>query len=165
MALTLASATETSNNNNHHIMKRAPQGQPGGAGSPLQIFKKKAKKGAKLTGLALALASSGGDSEGSGLPPHISPNIGMSTEMFQSMPITESFAGPLSVLGGLLIIISFVMAASYFSAVNANKRSGYDYTGPYYIQKRSSFDINPEPIMSYINSSVQLNATYAIRNC
>ena len=159
MALTWASATETSNNNNHHIMKRAPQlGQtpqtPQGHHhhSPLQIFKKKAKKGAKLTGLALALASSGGDSEGSGLPPHISPNIGMSTEMFQSMPITESFAGPLSVLGGLLIIISFVMAASYFSAVNANKRSGYDYTGPYYIQKRSSFDINPEPIMSYINS-------------
>ena len=151
MALTLASATETSNNNNHHIMKRAPQGQPGGAGSPLQIFKKKAKKGAKLTGLALALTSSGGDSEGSGLPPHISPNIGMSTEMFHSMPITESFSGPLGVLGGLLILISFAMAASYFSAVNTNQRSSYDYGSPY-IQKRSSSDINPEPIVSYINS-------------
>ena len=145
IAITLASASDMSRNYRHR-MKRAPQPPV-----PNPILIKPIKKGAKAAALALALASSGGDSEPSLLPPHIDPNIGMSTEMFHSMPITESFSGPLSVLGGILILISFAMAASYFSAVNANQRSGYDYVGPY-IQKRSSFDINPERIMSYINS-------------
>ena len=145
IAITLASASDMSGNYRHR-MKRAPQPPV-----PNPILIKPIKKGAKAAALALALASSGGDSEPSLLPPHIDPNIGMSTEMFHSMPITESFSGPLSVLGGILILISFAMAASYFSAVNANQRSGYDYVGPY-IQKRSSFDINPERIMSYINS-------------
>ena len=142
-AITLASASDISRNYRHR-MKRAPQG-------PNPILIKPIKKGAKAAALALALASSGGDSEPSLLPPHIDPNIGMSTEMFHSMPITESFSGPLGVLGGLLILISFAMAASYFSAVNTNQRSSYDYGSPY-IQKRSSSDINPEPIISYINS-------------
>ena len=148
IAVTLGSASDTSRNY-HHRMKRAPQGPIGPIPNP--ILFKPIKKGAKAAALALALASSGGDSEPSLLPPHIDPNTGMSTEMFHSMPITESFSGPLSVLGGLLILISFAMAASYFSAVNANQRSGYDYAGPY-IQKRSSFDLNQEPIISYINS-------------
>ena len=146
IAITLASSSDMSGNYRHR-MKRAPQGPA----VPNPILIKPIKKGAKAAALALALASSGGDSEPSLLPPHIDPNIGMSTEMFHAMPITESFSGPLSVLGGILILISFAMAASYFSAVNANQRSGYDYVGPY-IQKRSSFDINPERIMSYINS-------------
>merc|ERR1712117_152949 len=120
-----ASASELGSNN-HHREKRAVH----------KIPIKKAKKDKKKPDL---------------LPPYIDPKIGMSTGMFQSMPITQSFAGPFSVLGGLLILASFAMAASYFSTVNANKRLGYDYAGPY-IQRRSSYDINPEPILSYINS-------------
>ena len=145
IAITLASASDMSRNYRHR-MKRAPQPPV-----PNPILIKPIKKGAKAAALALALASSGGDSEPSLLPPHIDPNIGMSTGMFQSMPITQSFAGPFSVLGGLLILVSFAMAVSYFSTVNANQRLGYDYAGPY-IQRRSSYDINPEPILSYINS-------------
>ena len=148
IAVTLGSASDISRNYRHR-MKRAPQGPVGPIPNP--ILFKPIKKGAKAAALALALASSGGDSEPSLLPPHIDPNTGMSTEMFHSMPITESFSGPLGVLGGLLILISFAMAASYFSAVNTNQRSSYDYGSPY-IQKRSSSDINPEPIISYINS-------------
>ena len=126
-----ASASELGSNN-HHREKRAVH----------KIPKKKAKK---------VIKKDKKKSDPILLPPHIDPNIGMSTGMFQSMPITQSFAGPFSVLGGLLILASFAMAASYFSTVNANKRLGYDYAGPY-IQRRSSYDINPEPILSYINS-------------
>merc|ERR1712027_172162 len=108
-----ASASELGSNN-HHREKRAVH----------KIAKKKAKKDKKKPDL---------------LPPYIDPKIGMSTGMFQSMPITQSFAGPFSVLGGILILASFAMAASYFSTVNANKRLGYDYAGPY-IQRRSSYD-------------------------
>ena len=126
-----ASASDIGNNK-HYREKRAVHK------IPKKIAKKEKKKDKKTPDPIL-------------LPPHIDPNIGMSTGMFQSMPITQSFAGPFSVLGGLLILVSFAMAASYFSTVNANQRLGYDYAGPY-IQRRSSYDINPEPIMSYINS-------------
>ena len=128
-----ASASDIGNNN-HHREKRAVR----------KIAKKKSKK-------AIKKDKKKPDPDPILLPPHIDPNIGMSTGMFQSMPITQSFAGPFSVLGGILILFSFAMAASYFSTVNANQRLGYDYAGPY-IQRRSSYDINPEPIMSYINS-------------
>ena len=126
-----ASASDIGNNK-HYREKRAVHK------IPKKIAKKEKKKDKKTPDPIL-------------LPPHIDPNIGMSTGMFQSMPITQSFAGPFSVLGGLLILVSFAMAASYFSTVNVNQRLGYDYAGPY-IQRRSSYDINPEPIMSYINS-------------
>ena len=127
-----ASASELGSNN-HHREKRAVH----------KIPKKKAKKAIKK--------AKKDKKKPDLLPPYIDPKIGMSTGMFQSMPITQSFAGPFSVLGGLLILASFAMAASYFSTVNANQRLGYDYAGPY-IQRRSSYDINPEPILSYINS-------------
>ena len=139
LATTAASATEIGNN--HHRDKRSPKIKP--------CIKPPCTPG-PLPLLGKLKYKSGG-SGASPLPPHIDPNIGMSTDMFQSMPITNSFSGPLSILGGFAILVSFAMAASYFSTVNANQRLGYDYAGPY-IQKRSSYDINPEPIMSYINS-------------
>ena len=67
------------------------------------------------------------------------------------MSTSASMSGPLAVLGGLAILASFFMAANYFQAVNAKRRAGYTYGGQY-IQKRSSFDIDPETIVSFINS-------------
>ena len=72
-----ASASELGSNN-HHREKRAVH----------KIPKKKAKKVEKKDKKKPDPIL---------LPPHIDPNIGMSTGMFQSMPITQSFAGPFSV--------------------------------------------------------------------
>ena len=93
----------------------------------------------------LAAGGSGADP----LPPHIDPNIGMSNMKFHEMPIEASFSGPLATLGVLAIISSAFMAASYFQAANAQRRSGY---AGQYIHKRSTFDIDPDAIVSRINS-------------
>ena len=130
IAMTLASATETGNSNHHRVKRALPK-------IPIA--------------LALAYKSGGGDSGGSRLPPHLDPNIGMSTDELNAMPITASMSGPLAVMGGLAILSSVVMAMNYFQAVNAKRRSAYAYGGSY-IQKRSSFDIDPETIVSLINS-------------
>ena len=95
------------------------------------------------------IALKSGGSGASPLPPHVDPNIGMSTDMLHEMPIEASFSGPLATLGVLAIISSAFMAASYFQAVNAQRRSGY---AGQYIQKRSTFDIDPDAIVSLINS-------------
>ena len=60
IAITLASSSDMSGNYRHR-MKRAPQGP--GVPVPNPILIKPIKKGAKAAALALALASSGGDSE------------------------------------------------------------------------------------------------------
>ena len=102
----------------------------------------------KLAAIPLLAYKSGGSGAGP-LPPHIDPNIGMSNMKFHEMPIEASFSGPLATLGVLAIISSAFMAASYFQAVNAQRRSGY---AGQYIQKRSTFDIDPDAIGSLINS-------------
>ena len=123
------SATEISNNN-HHLEKRSPA-------------KPKLKLRNPLNPLDPLNASGGSGADP--LPPHIDPNIGMST----AMPIEASFSGPLATMGVLAILTSALMAANYFQAVNAKRRKGY--SGPHF-QKRSSFDINPDSIVSLINS-------------
>ena len=138
IAITLVSASDMRGNNSHR-MKRAPQNV---LLDPLLW----SKKGAKV---ALALASQSGGDGASPLPPHIDPNIGMSTDRFHTMPIDASFSGPFATLGVMCILVSAVMAVNYFQAVNVRRRSSY--AGPY-IQKRSSFDINPDSIVSLINS-------------
>ena len=135
IAITLVSASDTRGNNSHR-MKRAPQ-------NGLHLLSKIGAKG------ALALASQSGGDGASPLPPHIDPNIGMSTDKFHRMPIDASFSGPLATLGVMCILVSAFMAVNYFQAVNVRRRSSY--VGPY-IQKRSSFDVNPESIVSLINS-------------
>ena len=102
----------------------------------------------KLAAIPLLAYKSGGSGAGP-LPPHIDPNIGMSNMKFHEMPIEASFSGPLATLGVLAIISSAFMAASYFQAANAQRRSGY---AGQYIQKRSTFDIDPDAIVSLINS-------------
>ena len=95
------------------------------------------------------LAANSGGSGASPLPPHVDPNIGMSTDKFHEMPIEASFSGPFATMGVILILTSALMAANYFQAVNAQRRSGY---AGQYIQKRSTFDIDPDAIVSLINS-------------
>ena len=141
LTITLVSASDMRGNNNHR-MKRTPQNPLVGFADPILL----SKKGAKV---ALALASQSGGDGASPLPPHIDPNIGMSTDKFHRMPIDASFSGPLATLGVMCILVSAVMAVNYFQAVNVRRRSSY--VGPY-IQKRSSFDVNPESIVSLINS-------------
>ena len=128
LATTTAFATEMGNNNHHREKRALP----------------------KLAAIPLLAYKSGG-SGASPLPPHIDPNIGQSSAQINSMSTSASMSGPLAVLGGLAILASFFMAANYFQAVNAKRRAGYTYGGQY-IQKRSSFDIDPETIVSFINS-------------
>ena len=111
-------------NNNHHREKRA---------------------------LPLLKGYKSGGSGADPLPPHVDPNIGQSTAQLNSMATGASMSGPLAILGGLAILMSLFMAANYFQAVNAKRRAGYAYGGQY-IQKRSSFDIDPESIVSFIDS-------------
>ena len=132
-AATTAASAAAMSNNNHHREKRAP----GPPGWPLKV--------AKLA----ALAYGSGGSGASPLPPHIDPNVGMSTMKFHEMPIEASFSGPLATMGVLAILTSALMAANYFQAVNAQRRAGY---GGQYIQKRSTFDVDPDAIVSLINS-------------
>ena len=127
-----ASATEISNNNHHREKREIPDGP-----QPL--------KSKKLLPL-LALLGSGG-SGADPLPPHVDPNIGQSSAQINS--IQTSMSGPLATMGVLAILTSALMAANYFQAVNAKRRKGY--SGPHF-QKRSSFDINPDSIVSLINS-------------
>ena len=124
---TTAASAAAMGNNNHHREKRALP---------------------KLAAIPLLAYKSGGSGAGP-LPPHIDPNIGMSNMKFHEMPIEASFSGPLATLGVLAIISSAFMAASYFQAANAQRRSGY---AGQYIQKRSTFDIDPDAIVSLINS-------------
>ena len=135
IAITLVSASDMRDNIGHR-MKRAPQ-------NGLLLLSKIGAKG------ALALASQSGGDGASPLPPHIDPNVGMSTDRFHRMPIDTSFSGPFATLGVMCILVSAFMAVNYFQAVNVRRRSSY--VGPY-IQKRSSFDVNPESIVSLINS-------------
>ena len=122
---TSTSATETGNNN-HHRAKRAIPAIP----------------------FLLAYKAGGGDSGGDRLPAHLDPNIGMSAAEINRMATSASMSGPLAVLGGLNLLASLVMAMNYFQAVNARRRSGYGQ----HIQKRSSFNFDPESIVSFINS-------------
>ena len=125
---TTAASAAAMGNNNHRREKRALP---------------------KLAAIPLAIAYKSGGSGAGPLPPHIDPNIGMSNMKFHEMPIEASFSGPLATLGVLAIISSAFMAASYFQAVNAQRRSGY---AGQYIQKRSTFDIDPDAVVSLINS-------------
>ena len=70
--------------------------------------------------LKRAIPLKSGGSGASPLPPHVDPNIGMSTVLndFHKMPIGASFSGPLAVTGMLAIATSLAMAYSYFQAVN-----------------------------------------------
>ena len=126
-AIATTAACVEMGNNNHHREKRALP---------------------KLAAIPLLAYESGGSGAGP-LPPHIDPNIGMSNMKFHEMPIEASFSGPLATLGVLAIISSAFMAASYFQAANAQRRSGY---AGQYIHKRSTFDIDPDAILSRINS-------------
>merc|ERR1712012_303543 len=121
-AIATTAASVEMGNNNHHREKRA-------------FPKLKAYK-------------SGGSGAGP-LPPHVDPNIGQSSAKLNSMSTSASMSGPLATMGVLAILASALMAANYFQAVNAKRRSGY--AGPHF-QKRSSFDINPDSIVSLINS-------------
>merc|ERR1712117_523560 len=132
-AIATTAASATMGNNHHHLEKRSPK-----------------------TIIPLLAYKSGG-SGASPLPPHIDPNIGQSSAQINSMSTSASMSSPLAVLGGLAILASFFMAANYFQAVNAKRRAGYTYGGQY-IQKRSSFDIDPETIVSFINSFSESNS-------
>ena len=124
---TTAFATEMGNNNQHREKRALP----------------------KLAAIPLAIAYKSGGSGAGPLPPHIDPNIGMSTDKFHEMPNESSFSGPFATMGVILILTSALMAANYFQAVNTQRRSGY---AGQYIQKRSTFDIDPDTIVSLINS-------------
>ena len=126
-AIATTAASATMGNNHHHLEKRSPK-----------------------TILPLLALKSGG-SGASPLPPHIDPNIGQSSAQLNMMATSSSMSGPLAILGGLAILMSLFMAANYFQAVNAKRRAGYAYGGQY-IQKRSSFNIDPESIVSFIDS-------------
>ena len=126
-AIATTAASATMGNNNHHLEKRSPK-----------------------TILPLLALKSGG-SGASPLPPHIDPNIGQSSAQLNSMSTSASMSGPLAVMGILNIIASGVMAMNYFQAVNARRRSGHSYGGPY-IQKRSSLNFDAESIASFVNS-------------
>ena len=130
IATTSASPTETRNSDHHREKRALPK-------IPIAI------------GIALAQKSGGGGA--SKLPPHLDPNVGMSSTELGTMPITASMSGPLAVLGGLSILASLAMAMNYFQAVNARRRSAHAYGGPY-IQKRSAFNIDPDSIVSFIDS-------------
>merc|ERR1712012_1432990 len=97
------------------------------------------------------IAYKSGGSGASPLPPHVDPNIGQSSAQLNSMSTSTSMSGPLAVMGILNIIASGVMAMNYFQAVNARRRSGHTYGGPY-IQKRSSLNFDAESIASFVNS-------------
>ena len=130
IATAITSATETGSDN-HHRQKRAIPAIP-----------------------FLIAYKSGGGGGGDGvnrLPSHLDPNIGNSAAQINSMATSASMSGPLAVLGVLNVAASAVMAMNYFRAVNARRRSGYAYGGPY-IQKRSSLNFSPETIVSFINS-------------
>ena len=130
MALaTLASAAvlSSSSSSNHHREKRA------------------------LPAIPILLAYKSGGSGAGPLPPHVDPNIGQSSAQLNSMSTSASMSGPLAVMGILNIIASGVMAMNYFQAVNARRRSGPAYGGPY-IQKRSSMNFDAESIASFVNS-------------
>merc|ERR1712227_456800 len=114
-----------SGNTNHHRQRRSP-------GPPW----------------ALLALKSGGSGAGP-LPPHVDPNIGQSSAQLNSMSTSASMSGPLATMGVLAILTSALMAANYFQAVNAKRRSGY--AGQHF-QKRSTLDINQGSIMSLINS-------------
>ena len=96
------------------------------------------------------IALKSGGSGASPLPPHVDPNIGMSTALndFHKMPVGASFSGPLAVTGMVAIATSLAMAYSYFQAVNEFERSPHAYTGPYY----RPYGINPESFVSLVNS-------------
>ena len=128
LATTTAFATEMGNNNHHREKRAIP----------------------KLAAIPLLAYKSGG-SGASPLPPHVDPNIGQSSAQLNSMSTSASMSGPLAVMGILNIIASGVMAMNYFQAVNARRRSGHSYGGPY-IQKRSSLNFDAESIASFVNS-------------
>jgi len=126
LATTLASAAVlSSSSSSHHRQKRA------------------------LPAIPFLLAYKSGGSGAGPLPPHVDPNIGQSSAQLNSMSTSASMSGPLATMGVLAILTSALMAANYFQAVNAKRRSGY--AGPYF-QKRSTLDINQGSIMSLINS-------------
>ena len=124
-----ASAMEISSSN-HHLGKRSPKRPPVELLLPFLAYK------------------SGGSGAGP-LPPHVDPNIGQSSAQLNSMSTSASMSGPLATMGVLAILTSALMAANYFQAVNAKRRSGY--AGSHF-QKRSTLDINQGSIMSLINS-------------
>ena len=101
--------------------------------------------------IPILLAYKSGGSGAGPLPPHVDPNIGQSSAQLNSMSTSASMSGPLAVMGILNIIASGVMAMNYFQAVNARRRSGPAYGGPY-IQKRSSLNFDAESIASFVNS-------------
>ena len=41
--------------------------------------------------------------------------------------VTQSFAGPLSLMGAVAIVASILMAAAFFNAQNNRRRSSFDY--------------------------------------
>ena len=129
-ALVVTIIATVSGNTNHHRQRRSP-------GPPWLLLGKLAYK-------------SGGSGAGP-LPPHVDPNIGQSSAQLNSMSTSASMSGPLAVMGILNIIASGVMAMNYFQAVNARRRSGPAYGGPY-IQKRSSLNFDAESIASFVNS-------------
>jgi len=129
LATTLASAAvlSSSSSSNHHRQKRA------------------------IPAIPFLIAYKSGGSGAGPLPPHVDPNIGQSSAQLNSMSTSASMSGPLAVMGILNIIASGVMAMNYFQAVNARRRSGHSYGGPY-IQKRSSLNFDAESIASFVNS-------------
>merc|ERR1711963_18099 len=128
LATTLASAAVlSSSSSSHHRQKRA------------------------LPAIPFLIAYKSGGSGAGPLPPHVDPNIGQSSAQLNSMSTSASMSGPLAVMGILNIIASGVMAMNYFQAVNARRRSGPAYGGPY-IQKRSSLNFDAESIASLVNS-------------
>ena len=104
-----------------------------------------------IPAIPFLLAYKSGGSGAGPLPPHVDPNIGQSSAQLNSMSTSASMSGPLAVMGILNIIASGVMAMNYFQAVNARRRSGPAYGGPY-IQKRSSLNFDAESIASFVNS-------------
>jgi len=128
VAIATTSATETGTNTHNRVKRAIP-----------------------LIPLAIAYAKYSGDSSPDALPPGVDPNFGSTAEQINSMATSTSMSGPLAVLGGLNVLASLVMAMNYFQAVNARRRSDYA-SGGQYIQKRSSLNINPESIVSFINS-------------
>ena len=127
-----------SGNTNHHRQRRSP-----GPHLPSSSSSHHRQKRA-IPAIPFLLAYKSGGSGAGPLPPHVDPNIGQSSAQLNSMSTSASMSGPLATMGVTLIITSAVMAANYFQAVNAKRRS--------YIQKRSTLDINQEFIISLINS-------------
>ena len=106
----------------------------------------------------LPLLAQGGSSEMD--PPHGYPS-GSTIEAVNRVATHTSMSGPFAVIGVLQIALSLFMAMNYFREVNRRNQLRRSWAGLYnegqYVRRRfgrstSAFNINPEAVVSFLNS-------------